>query len=354
MLKRIYADNFMCLVDFEYRPGSLECLVGRPGSGRSAVWHLLDQVQHLLLGHPSSFSVAEVFPEYTVNRWRPDVGQRVEIELEAHECHFHYYIETECGPDEDEVRLVREELRCDDQLLFSFADEMGSLYIEGSPAGTPRKFDGASSALRRAIDGHDDERVQWFFDWWRELWLASIGVEMEAPREGEADKPGSYFYDYVPWFRHLQKRAPERIASLNTELTVLFDGLIRLQLGDSSDDRSDIEAVYPHPDSNTEQAFPLQILAHEERMLIFLYSLVYLGVHPGRVMYIDTPQAALDSADMERWLDLFLTRANAAGMQALVAINESSLLEALPEPAAVRRFMRSRGGPARVSPPHDT
>lgn len=141
---------------------------------------------------------------------------------------------------------------------------------------------------------------------------------------------------------------------MDAQLAVLFDGLIRLQLDDSSADRPNVEVVYPHPDSNGEQTFPMEMLAHEERMLIYLYSLVHLGVRPGRVMYVDAPQAALDSADIKRWLDLFLRRSEAAEVQALVAVNETSLLESLPPFTVVWRFTRAKGGPARVSRPGES
>lgn len=183
MLKCIYADNYMCLVDFEYVCGRSECLAGRPGSGRSAMLDLLEEVQRLLSRESRTFA-AEVFPHFTANCWRPGVGQRIEIELEAHECGFRYCMETEFGPDECEVRLVREELRCDDQLLFSFADGMGRLHFESGPVGEPQEFDGHSSALKRATNSNTDQRVQWFLDWWRDLWLVQIPAEDDLPRTG--------------------------------------------------------------------------------------------------------------------------------------------------------------------------
>jgi predicted ATP-binding protein involved in virulence len=50
MLKRFYADNFRCLVNFEFRPPTTSVLVGRNGSGKSAVLEGLKLVSNFLFG----------------------------------------------------------------------------------------------------------------------------------------------------------------------------------------------------------------------------------------------------------------------------------------------------------------
>jgi AAA15 family ATPase/GTPase len=37
MLTRLYIDNFRCFVDFEYRPGRTNLILGRNGSGKSSM-----------------------------------------------------------------------------------------------------------------------------------------------------------------------------------------------------------------------------------------------------------------------------------------------------------------------------
>ena len=45
MLKRIYIDNFRCLVDFELELDEVNLFVGLNGSGKSSVFDLLRKIQ---------------------------------------------------------------------------------------------------------------------------------------------------------------------------------------------------------------------------------------------------------------------------------------------------------------------
>ena len=53
MLKRIFADNFRALVNFELRPGRLSSLLGENGSGKTSVFDVLGNLRDLIvLGRP--------------------------------------------------------------------------------------------------------------------------------------------------------------------------------------------------------------------------------------------------------------------------------------------------------------
>jgi predicted ATPase len=52
MVRRIFADNFRALVNFEFRPGALNLLLGGNGGGKTAVFDVLGRLRDLLiLGH---------------------------------------------------------------------------------------------------------------------------------------------------------------------------------------------------------------------------------------------------------------------------------------------------------------
>jgi len=56
MLKRIFADNFRALVNFEFRPGPrMSLLLGGNGTGKTTVFDVLGSLRDLLvLGRPVS------------------------------------------------------------------------------------------------------------------------------------------------------------------------------------------------------------------------------------------------------------------------------------------------------------
>lgn len=50
MLTRLYADNFRCLVNFEFRPQPVQLLMGRNATGKSSVLDLLTLVRAFVEG----------------------------------------------------------------------------------------------------------------------------------------------------------------------------------------------------------------------------------------------------------------------------------------------------------------
>ena len=45
MLTRLYCDNYKCLVNFEFRPGATQLLMGRNGAGKSTVFEVLELIR---------------------------------------------------------------------------------------------------------------------------------------------------------------------------------------------------------------------------------------------------------------------------------------------------------------------
>jgi predicted ATPase len=59
MLKRIYANNYRCLVNFELNLDRLTLLMGPNGGGKSALFDLVYGIRRLIV---DKASIAEVFP----------------------------------------------------------------------------------------------------------------------------------------------------------------------------------------------------------------------------------------------------------------------------------------------------
>ena len=49
MLKRIYIDNFRCLVNFELNVDAINLFLGGNGSGKSTVFEALRKIQNFIL-----------------------------------------------------------------------------------------------------------------------------------------------------------------------------------------------------------------------------------------------------------------------------------------------------------------
>ena len=66
MLKRIYVDNYKCLVNFEYHPGEIQLILGKNGSGKSTLLEVLSLLRAFIVEGDNSL---ELFPPRSLCRW---------------------------------------------------------------------------------------------------------------------------------------------------------------------------------------------------------------------------------------------------------------------------------------------
>ena len=118
MLKRIFADNFRALVNFEFRPGPLSLLLGGNGSGKTSVFEALGSITDLVvLGRP----VSELF-SLTRTRWETRDVQRFELDLQSGEGTYRYALEIEHPEDTPGKPFIRSEtVTLDGSLLYRFS-----------------------------------------------------------------------------------------------------------------------------------------------------------------------------------------------------------------------------------------
>lgn len=354
MLKRLYADGYRSLVNFEYRPGPLDLLIGAPGSGRSSVKDLLELLASFLKSWRDDAPLCDTFWLSSVTRWLTSKRQTFEVELE-HKAHlFLYRVEVAFTADRNGPVLACEQLHCNAQLLFSFTQDPDNPHVDirrygddPSPANL-RALAGNGHYLREELANTTDARLRLFRDWWHDvLCPLDVGIEDYLDRTGEKPSPGSCLYNFSPWCRYMIRTAPERVEALNRELAEVLDGYVRLV--PSSDNNLDpyddpqVAVLFEHPAGGEPVAIPLHALAKEQLMLVQLHAITHLGLEPGRTVIIDAPHGAVPCGDMGRWLRGLIRHGQDIPMQLIVMVNEPAILEELPG-GRVCRFKRVEGG----------
>jgi predicted ATPase len=69
MIRRIYIDNYKCLVNFELQVDALTLILGANGAGKSAILDVLVALRQLLDGTVKVFD-RDAFPGSTCTRWQ--------------------------------------------------------------------------------------------------------------------------------------------------------------------------------------------------------------------------------------------------------------------------------------------
>jgi predicted ATPase len=109
MLERLYAHNFRCLENFEFKPVGQPSalLVGKNGTGKSTIREVLAIFQAIGRGESQ---VKELVRASDFTRGRSDVPMAFELEVELGKDHFHYSVAFELPPGFKALRVLRESL----------------------------------------------------------------------------------------------------------------------------------------------------------------------------------------------------------------------------------------------------
>jgi len=123
MLKRIYIDNFRCLVNFEMKfEDNVSLFLGANGSGKTTVFEVLRKLRKFIIGDGEA-KVLQVFPKTDLTRWETRLIQKFELDLEGNGGVYKYSLEIEHQEDDKPPKMREENLTFDNHPLSNFVIE---------------------------------------------------------------------------------------------------------------------------------------------------------------------------------------------------------------------------------------
>lgn len=117
MLQRLYAHNFRCLENFEFRPADQHAtlLLGKNGSGKSTVRQVLAIFQAIGRGESQ---VKELVKAADFTRGRSDVPMSFELEALLGTDRYRYEVAFDLPSDLKALRVLRESLTVNDKVVY--------------------------------------------------------------------------------------------------------------------------------------------------------------------------------------------------------------------------------------------
>ena len=134
MIKRLFVDNYKCLVNFELPLQELSLLLGPSGVGKTSVLDIVHAIRQLLSGD-ARVTDRDVFPTRTLTRWQSRDLQVFEIEVLLLSETYRYRLEVEHEVEKRTVRIRSERLEVDGNSLFEFVLSEVHLGCRPLPAG---------------------------------------------------------------------------------------------------------------------------------------------------------------------------------------------------------------------------
>ena len=307
MIKRIYVDNYKCLVNFELALGELSLLLGPSGVGKTAVLDVVFALRRLLSGD-ARLTDADVFPTRTLTRWQSRNLQVFELQVLLGAETFTYRLEVEHQRGTRLARIGRERLDVDGTTLFECVQSEVQLYKDdpdnGVIEGPTFAADWRESALAHVVPVHHNQRLTRFLDYARNILVCDIqprGLKTEAVAEIPLlDRDAGNFAD---WFRHMLPENPELISDLNNELTkVIRTGFSRIRLKKVSDEVRALTVDQVGGNSDVKYDLRFDEMSDGQRALVVLYGLIHLTRGQGYTLLIDEPENYIALREIQPWL----------------------------------------------------
>lgn len=345
MLKRLYANNYRCLVNFELNFEELTLLVGPNGGGKSTLFDLLYGVRRLIVDNAK---VSSLFSHEDLTAWIKNLEQTFELDVQGEMGLFSYKLVVSHNPDIKKQRIELECLLFDGKPLMEFRKGEVQLYQDDHKPGPIYSFDWTISALATIAPRHDNKKLTWFKEWVRKLFIVSLRpTDMAADTDEESDSLNRDCANFASWYRFISQEHQDKIFQLTSQLRDSFPGFHAFKLEQAGSHRI-LKVGFVGKDEN---ALPIYFyfdqLSDGQRVMIVLYTLLLALQDLGHSVFIDEPENYLSLSEIQPWL-MELNDVCGEGLQQAVLISHHPELIDYFGPESGKWIERDPLGPARV------
>lgn len=325
MLKRLFVDNYKCLVNFEVELRELSLLLGRNGAGKSSVLDIVFAMRSLLSG-TSRVTDWDVLPTSTLTRWQLRNLQVVELDAAIEGEVLTYRLEVEHQIETRRARIVAETLASGADLLFSFRGGDVQLYRDDHSKGPTFKADWTESALARVVPVKDNKRLTRFLDLVRKILVCGLyprSFKTESTSEDPLlERDGANF---TAWYRHVFQERQDLIPDYTAALADVLDGFQGIRLERVGQDaRAFLASFEEHGNRFT---LRLDELSDGQRALIAIYALVHVTAGQGYTLFLDEPENYVALAEIQPWLDSLAEAVGKRIPQAVICSHHPELID---------------------------
>lgn len=346
MIKRLYVDNYKCLVNFEAQLGDLTLVTGNNGVGKSSMFEVVFAVRQLLRG-VAKLTDNDVFPARTLTRWQTSEVQVVELEVMIGADNLTYRLEVDHNVAKKLVRVQKEELHNRDIKLFSFTNGEVHLFRDNGTPGPVYTAEWGESALARVGSSRDNVSLTAFLDYIRKITICQINPKNFTAETNTEDPlllpDGSNF---VAWFRHIFQEHPDLFAPFTESLKEAMQGFSSIRLDKVGQETRAFITIFQQGDKRIE--LWLDELSDGQRVLLTIYALVLLTTGEGYTLLLDEPDNFVSLSEIQPWLVHLSEACGASILQTVICSHHPEIIDYLGGREHVLVLDKEISGAARI------
>ncbi len=347
MLKKIYVNNYRCLVNFELVLGKMIILMGPNGGGKSTLFDLLRNIRRLLVDNAR---VNDVFPAEDLNAWAGSTRQSFEFHVENGKDVYVYKLIITHNPDSNKPHIDLEMLTVNGHPLFEFKQGDVQLYTDQFEVGPEYPFDWSISALATIMPRGNNKKLTWFREWVEKLFIISLQPgNMDSATAEESSWLNHNGSNFASWYRYISQEHQDKVFALTEELRRIVPGFHSFKLETAGTHRVlkigfTADNAYSSP-----VYFDFRQLSDGQRVIIILYSILHGLRNLENSIFLDEPENYVALAEIQPWLMELREACEEAFSQAVLISHHPELIDYL-APEYGRWIQREPLGPSRVKP----
>jgi predicted ATPase len=330
MLQRRYIHNFRCLENFELNlkdaPSTL--LIGKNGVGKSSIAYALILLQRLGRGDNK---VGDLIKPGEITQGRSNVPVRFELDVLLNTKNIQYTLVLELPAKFREFRVLEEKLVIDDEIIYSRAGAIVTLYAHRTHVLASFSMDWHMVALS-IIQAQADANPADFFKTWlaQMVILAPVPCLMSGDSSGEdsllPERDGANFGE---WFSSLLSQYPAAYSTMADHLRQIMPDFRAIKNPLVGKDAKSIQVQFTNGNTRFEIAFGA--LSDGEKCFFLCAVVLAANEHYGPIFcFWDEPDNYLGIAEVGHFI---------VGLRRSV-LNKGQLLMTSHNGEAMRKFAK--------------
>ena len=347
MLKRLYANNFRCMVNSEITFDKLTLLLGPNGGGKSTIFELLFKIRHLLIDNAR---IGDVFQEDDLTIWLNSNEQTIELDVQGNGGCYNYKLVVSHNKSIGKQRIETESLYFDSNPLFIFQSGDAQLYHDDHKPGPKYTFDWTLSPLATIAPRLDNQKLTWFKKWVDLLFIISLEPKaMTSVAENESAWLNRNGTNFASWYRYISQEYQDKAFNLTDRLREIVPGFHAFKL-ETAGKQKILKVGFINGNKKVEPVyFDFEQISDGQRAMIVLYSLMLSLEDLGHTLFLDEPENYVSLPEIQPWLVALNDVCGEDFPQAVLISHHPELIDYF-GPESGKWIERDPLGPIRVKP----